>query len=74
MSLFWTNNGARNVTHMTLGKVRNAFTIYDRDPEWKRLLGRPWRRCYNNIANYQKHGVRMWTGFMWLGTVFCGQL
>jgi hypothetical protein len=34
--------------------------------EGKRPLGKPGRKCKDNVEINPKYGVRIWTGFVWL--------
>lgn len=44
-------------------KRRNPFRILFRQPEGKRLFGRPWRRWQNNIKMVLKYDGSVKTGY-----------
>jgi hypothetical protein len=47
-----------------MGELRSAYTILVGKPEWKRPLGRPRRRCEDNIRmNFMQVE---WKGMNWL--------
>jgi hypothetical protein len=54
--------GAGHVVHM--GEMRNSYKILILKSEWKRLLGRPGRRCEGNIKMDLKEIV--WEGVEWI--------
>jgi hypothetical protein len=57
------------------GEKRNAYRLLVGNPEGKRPLGRPRRRCVDNIRMISErwNGV-MWTGLVWLKTGTGGEL
>jgi hypothetical protein len=62
----WTEHAARK------GKKRNTYRILVGKPEGKRPLGRPRRRCVDNIK-IDLRGMG-WTGSIWLGVETSGGL
>jgi hypothetical protein len=57
----WTGHVAR------MGEGRGAYRILVGRPEGRRPLGRPRRRCENNIKmDLQEVGWGTWTGLIWL--------
>jgi hypothetical protein len=57
----------------TKGGKRYAYRILVGKPEGKRLLGRPTRRCLDNIEIGLRDRV-VWTGFIRLKVGACGWL
>jgi hypothetical protein len=56
----WAEHEAR------MGEMRNSYTVLVGKPEGKRPLGRPRRRCYDNIK-MELRDIRVgkvWTGFV----------
>lgn len=49
---------------MCMEEVRNAYTIFIGECEWKRPHGRLW--AYILRADFQKYRVIVWTGLNWL--------
>jgi hypothetical protein len=50
-----------------MGKGRGAYRVLVVKPEEKRPLGRPRRRCEDNIKmDHQKWDVGVWTELSWL--------
>jgi len=60
---------SRNVVR--LGDTKNSYKILVGRRKWKRPLGKPRRRCNDNIKIYPKELVcdGVDTGFMWLKIV-----
>jgi len=48
-----------------MGERRGVYRVLVGKPEGKRPLGRPRRRCEDNI-NFRRWDVRVWTGSSWL--------
>jgi hypothetical protein len=57
------------------GEKRNAYRDYLGKPEGKRPLGRPRRRCEDNIKmDLKKQDGVVWTGLIWFGIGSSGGL
>jgi hypothetical protein len=63
----WAGHVARK------GEKRNACGVLVGKPEGKRPLGRPRRRCVDNIRMERWDGV-MWAGLVWLRIGTGGEL
>jgi hypothetical protein len=55
----WAGHVAR------MGEKRNAYRILLGKPEGKRPLGRPRRRCVDNIKIDLREDGMVWTGSIW---------
>jgi len=58
--------GAGRVARM--GERKDVYWVFMGKPEGKRPLGRPRRRCEDNIKIFRKLEVGVWTGSSWLMT------
>jgi hypothetical protein len=57
----------------TNGAKRNAYIVLVGNPERKKPLGRPRRRCVDNIK-IERQDEMVWTRFIWLRIGTTGEL